>query len=180
MHVNNGRSARNDADARKGTVSRMMVASRPSVSFDEIAAPVPEIMDGFYILVSQLISQLPNTLTQYCINVIRYTDNRTFHLKKLLRRQSVAIHNLRDRCCLLVKRETIGNCTDCKVFSISVFCDFLFIYVCNFERVANIKDILRTWKLYKVHTRPMKRICDSRLFANTRMDISIIIVLHCY
>jgi hypothetical protein len=36
----NCRSAGNGAYWRKGTTSRVMVASRPKVSFDEMAAPV--------------------------------------------------------------------------------------------------------------------------------------------
>jgi hypothetical protein len=42
----NGRSAGNGTYGRKGTTSRVMVASRPKVSFDQMAAPVLEIMDG--------------------------------------------------------------------------------------------------------------------------------------
>jgi hypothetical protein len=41
----NGRSAGNSAYSRKGTTSRVLVASRPKVRFDKMAAPVPEIMD---------------------------------------------------------------------------------------------------------------------------------------
>jgi hypothetical protein len=40
-----GRSAVKGAYTRKGIISRVMVASRPKVSFDKMAAPVPEIMD---------------------------------------------------------------------------------------------------------------------------------------
>jgi hypothetical protein len=40
-----GRSAENGVYAWKGTTSRVMVASRPKVSFDQMMAPVPEMMD---------------------------------------------------------------------------------------------------------------------------------------
>jgi hypothetical protein len=46
MHLKNGRRAGSGAYARKGTTSSVMVASMPEVSFEQIAAPVPEIMDG--------------------------------------------------------------------------------------------------------------------------------------
>jgi hypothetical protein len=49
MHLNNGRSAGNAAYARKGTTSRVVVARGPKVSFDQTAAPVPEIMDDFIL-----------------------------------------------------------------------------------------------------------------------------------
>jgi hypothetical protein len=39
-----GRSVGNGAYAQKGTTSRVMVARRPKVN--QLAAPVPEIMDG--------------------------------------------------------------------------------------------------------------------------------------
>jgi hypothetical protein len=42
----NGRSAGNDPYARKGTTTGVMVASRPKVIFDQMATPVPEIIDG--------------------------------------------------------------------------------------------------------------------------------------
>jgi hypothetical protein len=42
----NRRSAGSDAYARKETTSRVRVASRPKVSFHQMAPPVPEIMDG--------------------------------------------------------------------------------------------------------------------------------------
>jgi hypothetical protein len=45
MHFKNGRSAGNGAYVWKGTTSRVMVASKPKVSSDKMAAPVPEIMD---------------------------------------------------------------------------------------------------------------------------------------
>jgi hypothetical protein len=41
----NGRSAGNGEYALKGTTSRVIVASKPKVNFDQIAVPVPEIMD---------------------------------------------------------------------------------------------------------------------------------------
>jgi hypothetical protein len=41
----NGRSADNGTYARKGTTSRLMGIS-PKLFLDQIAAPVPEIMDG--------------------------------------------------------------------------------------------------------------------------------------
>jgi hypothetical protein len=40
----NCRNAGNSVYGRKGTTSRVMVASRPKVSFDEMAAPVPLIL----------------------------------------------------------------------------------------------------------------------------------------
>jgi hypothetical protein len=46
MHLKNDRSAGNGAYARKRTTSRVKVASRLKVSFDQMAEPVPEIMDG--------------------------------------------------------------------------------------------------------------------------------------
>jgi hypothetical protein len=46
MHLQNGGSAGNDAYVQKGTTSRVMVASRPKVSSGQMAALVPEIMDG--------------------------------------------------------------------------------------------------------------------------------------
>jgi hypothetical protein len=45
MHLKNGRSTGNGEYARKGTTSRVMVASRPKVSSDQMAAPVLEVMD---------------------------------------------------------------------------------------------------------------------------------------
>jgi hypothetical protein len=42
----NTRNTGNDAYMQKGTTSRVMVASRHKVSFYQIAALVPEIMDG--------------------------------------------------------------------------------------------------------------------------------------
>jgi hypothetical protein len=45
MHLKNGRSIGNDPYMWKGITSRVIVASRPKVSFDQMAAPVPEIMD---------------------------------------------------------------------------------------------------------------------------------------
>jgi hypothetical protein len=41
----NGRSAGIGACALKGTTSRVFVTSRPKVSVDQMAVPVPEIMD---------------------------------------------------------------------------------------------------------------------------------------
>jgi hypothetical protein len=46
MHLKNGRSAENRAYMQKGATSRVMAASRPKVSFDQMAAPIPEIMDS--------------------------------------------------------------------------------------------------------------------------------------
>jgi hypothetical protein len=43
--LKNGRSAGNGAYARKGTISRVMVASRLKVSFYHRAASVPKIID---------------------------------------------------------------------------------------------------------------------------------------
>jgi hypothetical protein len=45
----NGRNTGNGAYALKGATSRIMMASRPKVSFDHMAAPAPEIMNGSYI-----------------------------------------------------------------------------------------------------------------------------------
>jgi hypothetical protein len=46
MHLEkNDRSAGNGGYAWKGITSRVMVASRPEIKFDQMAAPVPEIMD---------------------------------------------------------------------------------------------------------------------------------------
>jgi hypothetical protein len=42
----NGRSAGSGAYTQKGTTSRVMVASRTTVSFNQMAAPVLEIFDG--------------------------------------------------------------------------------------------------------------------------------------
>jgi hypothetical protein len=42
----NGRRAGNGSCVWKGGYSRVMMASRPKVSFDQMAAPVPEIMAG--------------------------------------------------------------------------------------------------------------------------------------
>jgi hypothetical protein len=48
MHLKNGRSAGNGAYAQKGTTWRVMVASSPKIIFfDQMAEPVPEIMDEF-------------------------------------------------------------------------------------------------------------------------------------
>jgi hypothetical protein len=43
MHIKNCRRSGNSADVHKGTTSRLMVASKPTV-FDKMAAPVPEMM----------------------------------------------------------------------------------------------------------------------------------------
>jgi hypothetical protein len=42
----NGRNAGNGVYERNWATSRVMVVSGPKVSFDQMAAPVPEIMDG--------------------------------------------------------------------------------------------------------------------------------------
>jgi hypothetical protein len=42
----NYRRAGNGEHARKGTISRVMLDSRPKVSFDQMAAPGLEIMNG--------------------------------------------------------------------------------------------------------------------------------------
>jgi hypothetical protein len=47
MHLKSGRSAGNGAHTKKGTTSRVMVTSSPKIIFDQMAAPVPEIMDKF-------------------------------------------------------------------------------------------------------------------------------------
>jgi hypothetical protein len=45
MNLEIGRSTGNGAYARKGTNSRMIVASRPKGSFYWMATPVPDFMD---------------------------------------------------------------------------------------------------------------------------------------
>jgi hypothetical protein len=42
----NGISTGKDAYMQTGTILRVMLASRPKISFDQMAAPVPEIMDS--------------------------------------------------------------------------------------------------------------------------------------
>jgi hypothetical protein len=44
MHLKNGRSSGNGAYVQKGITSRVMVVSTKLV-FDQMAAPIPEIMD---------------------------------------------------------------------------------------------------------------------------------------
>jgi hypothetical protein len=46
MPLKNGRSDGNGAYPQKGTILRAMVVSRPKVSFDQMPAPVLEIMDN--------------------------------------------------------------------------------------------------------------------------------------
>jgi hypothetical protein len=46
IHLKNGISTWDDAYTQQWTTLRVMVASRPKVSFDQMAAQVPEIMDG--------------------------------------------------------------------------------------------------------------------------------------
>jgi hypothetical protein len=56
MHLKTVRSAGNGACALKGTTSRLMMARRPKVSFDQTAAPVPKIMDcSFYTFIPSYI-----------------------------------------------------------------------------------------------------------------------------
>jgi hypothetical protein len=45
MHFKNGGSTANGAYVQKEIISMAVVASRPRVNFDQMAAPVPEIMD---------------------------------------------------------------------------------------------------------------------------------------
>jgi hypothetical protein len=45
MHLNNGRSAWKDAYMSKGTATRVRVARRAKLNFDQIAALVLKIMD---------------------------------------------------------------------------------------------------------------------------------------
>jgi hypothetical protein len=45
--VKNGTSSGNGAYVQKETTSRVMAANMPKVSFDQMAAPVPEFMDDF-------------------------------------------------------------------------------------------------------------------------------------
>jgi hypothetical protein len=52
----NGKSARYNAYAPKGTTLKVTVATKPKVSFDQMAAPVSEIMDGLCISSFSLIS----------------------------------------------------------------------------------------------------------------------------
>jgi hypothetical protein len=48
-HLKHGRRAGKGKYARKGIISRAMVASRPKVSFfDKTAEPVPDIIDGSF------------------------------------------------------------------------------------------------------------------------------------
>jgi hypothetical protein len=46
MRLKYGRSTGDSAYARKGTTSRVIVASRSKVSFDQMPTPASEIMDG--------------------------------------------------------------------------------------------------------------------------------------
>jgi hypothetical protein len=46
MHLKIYRSAGTGAYMQKGTASRLMVASRSKVSFDQMVTPVLEIMDA--------------------------------------------------------------------------------------------------------------------------------------
>jgi hypothetical protein len=48
MHLKYGRSAGNDVYPWNGTTSRATVASRTKVSFEQMAALIPEIMDGSF------------------------------------------------------------------------------------------------------------------------------------
>jgi hypothetical protein len=50
MHLKNDRSAGIGAYMQKGTTSSVTVASRPEISFDQMAAPVPEIINGSLIV----------------------------------------------------------------------------------------------------------------------------------
>jgi hypothetical protein len=54
----NGRRAENDAYMRKRTTSRVMVASRPQVIFNQMAEPVLEFMDipSYYSTVPSFMS----------------------------------------------------------------------------------------------------------------------------
>jgi hypothetical protein len=44
MHLEIGRSTGSGTYTQKGTTLRVTVASRPNVSYDQMAAPVPEIV----------------------------------------------------------------------------------------------------------------------------------------
>jgi hypothetical protein len=48
MHCKNSRSAGNGVFQLNGTTSRVMVASRAKVVFDQMAEPVPEIMVDYF------------------------------------------------------------------------------------------------------------------------------------
>jgi hypothetical protein len=57
MNVTNSKSAGNRAYPLKETASRVMVVGRPKLIFDQIAAPVPTIMDTYtYFLIKWLTS----------------------------------------------------------------------------------------------------------------------------
>jgi hypothetical protein len=47
MHLTNGKSAGNGAYMQMGTTLMVKVPVGPKLVFDQIAAPVPEIMEGF-------------------------------------------------------------------------------------------------------------------------------------
>jgi hypothetical protein len=51
--LKNVRSPGNDAYARKGTTSWVMVASRYKVNFDQMVATVPEFMDCYLYLLTK-------------------------------------------------------------------------------------------------------------------------------
>jgi hypothetical protein len=78
IHLKNGRSAGTSAYARKGTISRVTVASRPKVSFDQTAAPVPEIMDGPSHIIYITYLQIMITMTTYDDND-DYVYDDSFH-----------------------------------------------------------------------------------------------------
>jgi hypothetical protein len=50
--IKDGRNAGNGAYARKGTASRVMVACSPKLVFDQMSAPVTEIMDRSLLILS--------------------------------------------------------------------------------------------------------------------------------
>jgi hypothetical protein len=63
---------------RKGTISRVMVASRPKVSFDQMAAPVPEIMGGSLCLVTAICGLIFHVHESVAIIILTASE----HIKK--------------------------------------------------------------------------------------------------
>jgi hypothetical protein len=61
MHFKNERSVSKGIYLQKGTSSRVMVGSSPKLVFDQMAAPVPEIMDDpLYMLLSRHLTAEKN------------------------------------------------------------------------------------------------------------------------
>jgi hypothetical protein len=81
----------------KRTSSRAMVASRPKVSFYQMAAPVPGIMDG-YLYFHNIMPNFPQW--RYCLYLdcfILMIKDRKFHLIFTITYQSTWQHILKDR-----------------------------------------------------------------------------------